>query len=161
MKDYLAAAKPDELKDAVQYGVLGMKWGRRRTDAQLRVAAKERALASATTTTASGGTETAANRYARLKQEASSGRGNLMSEEDLKFFNARTEALQKVEKLNKTNPGWLSKTSKKVLQNTAEKQMQAIADSIANKYIAGPITSALKPTPAKDAVDKTVKAIKS
>lgn len=62
-----------------------------------------------------------------------------MSDEDLKFFNARTEALKKVEKLNETRPGWLKETSRKVIQSAAEKQMQTIADAIANKHISGPL----------------------
>lgn len=61
-----------------------------------------------------------------------------MSEDDLKFFNARTEALKKVEALNKKDD-WLKKTTTRVLRNTAEKQMQAISDAVANKYISGPI----------------------
>lgn len=140
IRDYLAShvvAKSDRL----DYGVVGMKWGQRRSSSQLKAAAKARAQTDHVQKAASkpAGPETSAARYSRLKAAAAAGQGKNMSDEDLKFFNARTEALKKVDALNKTNPGWLSKTSKKVIQSTAEKQLQAISDAIANKYISGPI----------------------
>jgi len=156
MRDYLGAIfrKPE---DAEQHGIKGMKWGIRRTDAQLRSDTKSRhasgqpvtptAKAKATTE-AHNATETSSARYARLQAQAKAGRASDMSEADLKFFNARTEALAKINKLNETNPSWLSTTSKKVLQQAAQNTMQSIADGVAKKYISGPILDSL-PEPGK------------
>lgn len=163
-KDYLAA-KTVEPEDREDSGVKGMKWGVRRSSAQLRTAAKERAASpdhvKKAASKPAGGAETSAARYDRLKAAAKSGQGKHMSDEDLKFFNNRTEALKKVNALNQTNEGWLSKTTKTVLQSAAQKQMQAITDAVANKYIGGPITDAIgKHVPkeaAKAAVDAATK----
>lgn len=140
MKDYLAVilAKPT---DAKQHGILGMKWGRRRTDAQIAAeTAKRKASGEEVTPTAKAkavttGPETAQQRYARLKGEAKGGGQTNWSDEDLKFFNSRTEAVAKVNKMFEQNPGWLSTTSKRVLQNAAQRTMQDVANGVANKYI--------------------------
>lgn len=70
-----------------------------------------------------------------------------MSDTDLKFFNARTDALAKVNKLNETNPGWLATTTKAVVQQSAKRQMQMVSDTLADKYIGKPIADALKTKP--------------
>lgn len=163
-KDYLAShnVEPEDREDS---GVKGMKWGVRRSSKQLKAAAQERAASPDHVKNAAhkpaGGAESSAARYDRLKAAAKSGQGKHMSDEDLKFFNARTEALKKVNALNQHNEGWLSKTTKTVLQSAAQKQMQAITDAVANKYIGGPITDAIgKHVPkeaAKTAVDAATK----
>lgn len=172
-RDYLAMVRK-EPQDREDHGIQGMRWGHRRNDRQIAADTQKRAAkGEAVTQTAkaaavtgskpshaeghSKSSETSVDRYARLAQEAKSGRGNKMSDEDLKFFNARTEALKKVDALNKTDPGWLSKTSKKVLQSAAEKQMQAIADSIANKYISGPIVDTVGKHVTKEAAKAAAK----
>lgn len=148
MKDYLAMILR-EPADVLQYGVLGMKWGRRRTDAQLakdiasRKAAGEEVTPTKKAAAITSGTETAAARYARLNGEAKGGGQSNWSQEDLQFYNSRTDALNKVNKLYETNPGWLSTTSKKVLQNTAQKTMQDISNGITNKYITAPVLDAI------------------
>jgi len=88
--------------------------------------------------------EPAPERYARLQSEAKAGKASDWNEADLKFFNARTEALSKVAKLNETQPGWLSKTAKSVLQTAAQRQLQAVADSVGDKYISDKIKAGLK-----------------
>lgn len=161
VKDYLAALRP-EPGDKLDYGVRGMKWGIRRSSAQLRSAAQTRKVSEAKSPTdhlkKAAGQKTDAKkpgsniqdhvesspaRYARLAAEAKAGRASRMSEQDLKFFNARTDALQKINKLNEQKPGWLAETSKKVLQQTAQNSMQAVADSVANKYVSKPIIDAI------------------
>ena len=147
MRNYIAAifSKPE---DAEQHGVKGMHWGVRRSDAQLKSDTKSRhASGEKVTPTAKAktviaehnGAETSSARYARLAAQAKAGRAADMNEPDLKFFNSRTEALAKINKLNETNPSWLSTTSKKVLQQAAQNTMQSIADGVAKKYISGPI----------------------
>jgi hypothetical protein len=159
MRDYLAFLRPDP-DDAEHHGIKGMKWGIRRSDAQLANDTKSRAAkghevtptkkAAAATAglKAATGEETSSARYARLAAQAKAGKASDMSETDLKFFNARTEALAKINKLNETNPSWLSTTSKKVLQQAAQNTMQSVADGVAKKYISGPILESL-PDPTK------------
>ena len=101
--------------------------------------------------------ESSPARYARLAEQAKSGRASEMTETDLKFFNARTEALSKINKLNETQPGWLRETSVKVLQQSAQRQMQAIADTVTDKYIGDPLKTAIK----KEAVETVEQAIAS
>lgn len=158
MKEYLAMRKRKPY-DAVQHGIMGMKWGRRRTDAQLakdiasRKAAGEEVTPTKKAAAIPSGPETASQRYARLTGEAKGGGHKGWSEEDLKFYNSRTDALAKVNKLYETNPGWLSATSTKVLQNTAQKTMQDITNGITNKYITTPVLDAIT-TKAAEAADK-------
>jgi len=147
--DYLAARfkEPGDKEDS---GVKGMKWGVRRDRKTLR---KEAAKRSATTPqvkkpiTNPDGTETSASRYSRLAAQAKAGGAKDMTETDLKFFNARTDALAKVNKLNETNPGWLATTTKAVVQQSAKRQMQMVSDTLADKYIGKPIADALKTKP--------------
>lgn len=155
MRDYLGMITPKP-EDRQDHGVKGMKWGVRRSSSQLKAAAAKRGESTSTSSSSKpSGPETSVQRYARLKAQAKSGGGNQMSEEDLKFFNARTEALAKVNKLNETNPGWLHTTTKTVLQQAAQRQMQAIADGIANKYISGPVIDALKDNSAAIAAESS------
>lgn len=158
-KDYLANLRL-EPGDKLDYGVKGMKWGIRRSSSQLRAAAKTRqAQPEAAKSGAQSGkqptphlqkltgiqahVESSPARYARLKAEAKAGRASQMTEQDLKFFNARTEALSKVNKMNEKKSGWLADTTKTVLLNSTQKSMQAVSDSVANKYISGPIIDAI------------------
>jgi len=88
--------------------------------------------------------EPAPERYARLQSEAKAGKAADWNEADLKFFNARTEALSKVAKLNETQPGWLSTTAKGVLKTAAQRQLQQVANSVGDKYISDKISASLK-----------------
>jgi hypothetical protein len=179
VKDYLAFFKPKP-GDKLDYGVRGMKWGIRRSSSQLRAAAASRALqrspkegsktggaqqptsgAKKPTHNIQDHVETSSARYARLAAEAKAGRADKMTEQDLKFFNARTDALAKINKLNETKSGWLASTTKTVLQSAAQKQMQAVVDGVANKYISGPIIENLKGSPSKDKVEQAVAKVKT
>lgn len=152
-KDYLAAYVVEE-GDRLDYGVKGMKWGLRRSKAELAAAPSGGSSTPSTTKAPAGGDESAAQRYSRLASAAKAGKGNQLSDEDLKFFNARTEALAKVAKLNESNPGWLKATTKKVIQQTAQKQMQTISDEIASKFISDRIKTKI----GREAVKEAAKA---
>jgi hypothetical protein len=168
-KDYLAhlTAEPT---DRVDHGVIGMKWGQRRSSAALRSAASSRKAAAPSgekkaatpdhlaKSTIQDHVESSSSRYSRLAGEAKLGRASQMTEQDLKFFNARTEALAKINKLNESEPSWLSKTSKNVLQTVAQQQMNAVATGIANKYISGPILDSLKKEAEAASASKPVAA---
>lgn len=134
--------------DALQSGVKGMKWGVRRSSTELKQAAAQRPKTAGDKPAAKPtGTESSSDRYNRLQAAAKAGQGRSMSDDDLKFFNARTEALKKVDALNRTDPSWLSKTTTKVLQNGAEKTMQDVVNGVANKYITKPLLAKIT-TPA-------------
>ena len=134
------------------YGIKGMKWGIRRSRSELKGGSSNKEGSSEKKT--SGSTSSKGNiqdnvessqaRYNRLKDVAKSGRANTMTEQDLKFFNARTEALAKIKKMNEVDPSWLSKTTKKVLKTAAENAMQNIANGLTAEYISGPILEGLK-----------------
>lgn len=144
-KDYLAM-RPKEPQDAEQHGVKGQRWGIRRSPAALKVAAAKRpdGESSSTEVKKTSGSESSSERYSRLAAQAKGGGGGKMSDDDLKFFNNRTEALKKVAKLNEQQPGWLSKTAKTVLQETAKRSMQDISNALADKYINDRIKASLK-----------------
>lgn len=175
--DYLAMQQVEN-KDAVQYGVKGQQWGVRRSSAALRAAAKvnppakqaakkteaapaKKATAAPPAKKPEGNiqdnVESSPARYARLADQAKSGKASEMSEQDLKFFNARTEALSKIDKLNETQPGWLRETSVRVLQQSAQRQMQSISDTVADKYIGDVLKGAIK----KEAAETVEQAIAS
>lgn len=145
MRNYLALRRPDP-DDVMQYGILGMRWGRRRTDAQLsqdtaqrkssgeKVTPTEKSKA-VTPTHDAFGNETSAARYARLSGEAKGGGSKSWTEQDLKFFNARTEALAKVDRMYATKPHWLKTTVTEVAQNTLKQQMSSVVSAVSKKYI--------------------------
>lgn len=161
MKDYLgllkAKAKIGEVK---QHGIKGMRWGIRRTDAQIakdtvarkssgeKVTDTAKAKVAHEIVKAPHGEESSSQRYARLTSEAKGGGASNWSEADLKFYNSRTEALSKVNKMFQQNPSWLAATSKKVLQQAAQNTMQSVADGVAKKYITTPILDSI-PEPKK------------
>lgn len=169
----LMAMEVVEEDDAEQSGVKGMKWGVRRSRQERRAAAAKR-TAPATDhvkkAVEAGGhkpaeaakphgniqdhVESSSARYSRLADQAKNGGASQMTEQDLKFFNARTDALAKVAKMNEAKPGWLAETSKKVLQTTAQNTMQSIADGVAKKYISGPVLDNLNAS-AKNAAGST------
>ena len=149
-KDYLGMIKVRR-NDKLDYGVRGMRWGIRKSSAQLRAEAAQRGdskpkakAPEEKNSTPQGGVESSAARYARLKSEAKTGSATGWTETDLKFFNARTDALAKVAKMNEQKPGWLQETTKRVLQQSAQRQMQSIADGLADKYVSGPVLQSLK-----------------
>lgn len=155
-KDYLASVTV-EAGDREDAGVKGMKWGVRRSSADLKVAAvhRENHIQKAITAPAH---ETSHQRYSRIAQAAKDGHGKHLSDEDLKFFNNRTDALKKVNALNTKNAGWLKKTTHTVLQKAAQQQMQSITDAVATKYIGAPIVDAIGKHVGKEALAAAAKA---
>lgn len=160
-KDYLASFVPTS-RDLKQSGVKGMKWGVRRDRSTLRKEAAKRGeskpvvkkdAATPPKGNIQDNVESSSTRYARLDSQAKSGRASDMTEQDLKFYNARTDALAKINKLNEVKPGWLAETSKNVIQKTAQRQMQMVSDTLADKYIGKPIADALKTTVSKPSDD--------
>jgi len=168
-KDYVGmrVKEPDDKED---HGIKGQRWGIRRNTTELAKSILKRKQAGEEVTKTAkaekvlakgegeakksdegeakakipGIQEPAPERYARLQSEAKDGKAGDWNDADLKFFNARTEALSKVAKLNETQPGWLSTTAKTVLKSAAQRQMQAVTNSVADKYIGDKIAASLK-----------------
>ena len=166
----------DEAMDAVQYGVKGMKWGVRRSSRELRKAASARKPTAKkdepkpevnkTPSGSSGGklaensiqnhVETSTQRYARLEAQAKGGGAKDFTEQDLKFFNARTEALGKVAKMYEKKPGLLASLAQETLKNTTKSVMQEVTGSLAKKYISKPLVDSLAGSkkPAESFLDR-------
>lgn len=176
--DHLAAFKERSSEDLEHHGVPGMRWGVRRSSSALKAAAASRGGSSTKKAKteekpAAGGSsstvkkpagniqdhvESSSDRYARLAAQAREGRASDMTEQDLKFFNARTDALAKINKMNEQQPSWLRETTTKVIQQSAQRQMQGLADAVADKYIGDPIKQALKGAVADAATKSTAQA---
>lgn len=168
-KDYLAAIL-EEPTDLEHSGVKGMKWGvrRSRTDRKLarhktateivdrvgKIVADNKPSSAKPHGNIQDHVESSAARYDRLKAQAKSGDAKSMTDQDLKFFNARTEALAKINKMNEAQAGWLSTTTKKVVQTAAQKAMQDIANGITDKYVSAPILKGVGAEPKKKAKKK-------
>lgn len=146
-KDYLAmrTVEPD---DKVDHGVKGQRWGVTRTKAQLARAASSSDESDAAPKKTAG-VETTQDRYNRLKSQAASKGPGTLSDDDLKFFNARTEALSKVAKLNEKNPNWMAETTKKIIQKTAQESLQNISSAVAQKYITDRVIESVGAKPPK------------
>lgn len=166
----------DEAMDAVQYGVKGMQWGVRRSSRELRNAAAARKPAekkgeskpadNKTPSGSSGGTpagnsiqnhvETSTQRYARLEAQTKGGGAKDFTEQDLKFFNARTEALGKVAKMYEKKPGLLASLAQETLKTTTKNVMQDVAGSLAKQYISKPLVDSLAGSkkPAESFLDR-------
>lgn len=162
-KDYLGM-RVVEKGDKKDHGIKGQKWGIRRSPTQLKSAKKTTEVktevkktptstTSKTTVTKSApkpedttpfGQETSQAKYARLKAQAKENGPSSLSDADLKFVNSRTEALAKVAKLTETKPTWLQETTRAVLKNAAQRQMQTVANEFADKYIGRKIATQLR-----------------
>ena len=160
MTDYIGAAIANPKKDLLQYGRKGMKWGQRiftkgdssgGKDSGKSETPKTQSSSGSSATTAKkpagniqDNVESSASRYARLDAQAKTGNASQMTEQDLKFYNARTDALAKINKMNETKPSWLRETTTTVIQSAAQRQMQMVANGLADKYIGDPIKASIK-----------------
>lgn len=152
-KDYLALRVVDE-GDKLDHGVRGMKWGVRRSAAQLKVAAKTDGSSDTKTDVADSSlkpAESSQARYARLKVQAGEKGPSSLSDDDLKFFNARAEAISKIAKMNQKNPNWLKETVKTVVQKSTQESLQAVSSAIVKQYVTTPVIKAAgaQPPPKK------------
>ena len=155
MKDYVQSAIEED-GDLMQSGVKGMRWGVRKRDSSgasaggkketTSVVAKkvEAVPAKAPAKTdlgedkqvvgaASG--ESSAARYDRLAGQAANGRAHEMTEQDLKFFNARTDAIAKVNKMYAPQENWLAKAAKESGKQAVQKGMTKLATKAIDKLV--------------------------
>lgn len=123
----------DVVTEMQHHGIKGMKWGVRRSAEELSVANTPHPGASPV----SG--ETSQERYSRIKTVVTDKKAEDLSDDDLRFFNNRNDALNRINKLNEANPNWIAETAKSVLQTVAKQQVQKIANGSANKYVSSPV----------------------
>jgi hypothetical protein len=137
--DYLGKLDLDP-EDKLDYGVPGMKWGRRKSEAT-----GESKSAASKTIPKAPANEGSAQKYDRLRAQIKSHGPNSLEPDELNFVTARTEAIAKINKMNVASPGWLTDTSKIVLQETTKTLMKDLAGAAVKEYIAKPlIKSAIK-----------------
>lgn len=148
----LYAAQFVEDEDAAHHGVMGMKWGQRRNRAQLKAAAAKRGDAKPDGDKNPDGSakpkaaESSQERYARIASVAKTNGAKVLSDDDLKFFNARTEAIKKIDALSQTDPSWLNETIKKVGQESTKKAMKDVTDATVQHLLTGPIIKKITAT---------------
>ena len=134
MKDHLSVLDDSLTKSELKhYGVKGMKWGVRRSKEQLSSGDKPSSSASPD-----------AQRYAKLQTAIKSGKGADLSNDDLNFYNNRTDALRRLAKVEEKNPGWLRNTLEKNSQKQANKILSDVSGAVAKKYITNEILKAAK-----------------
>lgn len=117
------------------FGVKGMKWGIRKSD-----------TSGGTSSSGSKGpipkapaNEGHAEKYNRLRSQIKTHGPNSLSPEELNFVNARTEAIAKINKMNVASPGWLSDTTKVVMQETTKTLMKDLAVRAGKEFIVKPL----------------------
>jgi len=176
-KDYLGM-RTKEPADKEDHGIKGQRWGVRRSAAQLKTAITKRAAKGEEVTPTAKAkealkrvatpkpaeekaepAESSAARYERLKAEAKSGKAASMTDADLKFFNARTEAIAKITKATETQPNWLATTLKDVAQNTFKQQLQNVASTLTGNFINEALAAKNSPT-LEEAIAKQISDIK-
>lgn len=81
------------------------------------------------------GEETSAARYSRLQNEAKSGLQTNWTDQDLKFFNARTEAIGKINKMYQKEPNWLVETLKDTAKQQAKNALNQYVGNVTQNYI--------------------------
>lgn len=132
-KDYLSMVSPSR-RDAKHYGVPGMKWGQRKSDATgSQKSGTPKAIPKAPAN------ENSAQKYDRLRMQVKTHGPNSLEPEELNFVNARTEAIAKINKMNVSSPGWLTDTSKVVLQETTKTLMKDLAVKAGKEFIVKPL----------------------
>lgn len=127
-KDYLGMFVAKEEEERLDYGIKGMKWGQRRSRAQLAAAKKGG-------TEKPDGPESSSQKYSRLLAKSKKEGANSLSDEELRFVTQRGDAIRKVNQLNEKKPGWLADATKTALKNAAKREMQNITSNVAKKYI--------------------------
>jgi hypothetical protein len=117
------------------FGVKGMKWGIRKSD----TSGGSSSGGSKGSPPKAPANEGHAEKYDRLRAQIKTHGPNSLSPEELNFVNARTEAIAKINKMNVASPGWLSDTSKVVLQETTKTLMKDLAVRATKEFIVKPL----------------------
>lgn len=143
-EEFMAHADLEGDDFLAHYGVPGMKWGIRKSNASGGSKSGGKSAPKGPPPKAPAN-EAASQKYNRLRTQIKTHGPNSLEPDELNFVNARTEAIAKVNKMNLSSPGWLTDTSKVVLQDTTKTLMKDLAKAAVKEYIAKPlIKSAIK-----------------
>lgn len=118
------------------YGVPGMKWGIRKPSSS---AGSTSGGSTSKSIPKAPANETHGQKYDRLRMQVKTHGTNSLSQEELNFVNARTEAIAKINKMNVSSPGWLTDASKVVLQETTKTLMKDLAVKAGKQFIVKPL----------------------
>jgi hypothetical protein len=89
------------------------------------------------------GPETHSQRYERIRTIAKAGRTKDLSDDDMRFFNNRSQAIHKVNAYTAKKPHWAKETGVKVLQNTATAAVGGVAAAVTARYVTKPLIDGL------------------
>lgn len=132
--DYLGKLELDP-EDKLDYGTKGMRWGIRKSDSS----GGSSSNGSKGSIPKAPANEGHAEKYNRLRSQIKTHGPNSLSPEELNFVNARTEAIAKINKMNVASPGWLSDTTKVVMQETTKTLMKDLAVRAGKEFIVKPL----------------------
>lgn len=118
------------------FGIKGMKWGIRKSDTSSGSSSKSSASKPIPKASAN---ENSAQKYDRLRAQIKTHGPNSLEPDELNFVNARTEAIAKINKMNIASPGWLTDTSKVILQETTKTLMKDLAVKAGKEFIVKPL----------------------
>lgn len=165
--EYVALFSTAKGAELLHHGVKGQKWGIRRPRGPGGTVAKSggsstakpaadhvgkaktsAALVKATVKDAVKGPESSIDRYNRLKSEVSKSGANKLNDDDLKFLNARAEAISKANKAFNQQGSWLEKTVKSAIDNALQTQAKNAANLVAQKHIGDRLARRINPPTA-------------
>ena len=141
--------------ELMHFGVKGMKWGVRNDSRGSRSSKK----ASVENLLTHPGGESSPERYDRISKVAKAGQAKALTDDDLRFYNARSAAIRQVEAMNQRNPSWFEKSGKSVLQKTVMTAAAGVAAGVTSHYVTKPLVAALTGAAAKKAGQKVAKEV--
>lgn len=103
--------------------------------------------------------ESSIMRYARVSAAARAGNLKGLSNEDIAFFNARTKALDEVNKRFVKQPSQFKQMRSAVFQAALQRSMQGITDHIMDEFIAKPVKKSITDAAAKQAQKRAAAAL--
>lgn len=160
-QDFVASFSAVKGTDLLHHGVKGQKWGVRRargpgglvdksSSGSGRSAAKTDHVGKAKGSTqtlskpAHSGTETSIDRYTRLKSEVKKNGAHKLNDDDLKFFNARTDAVKRANQTFNKKGSFLQKTVQLAIAAAATKLIKDVTQAAVSQHVTPSLFNSLK-----------------
>ena len=144
LKDYVALYSEANGSDLLHFGVKGMHWGVRKPRTSGKLTSTPAGAAprhSGGGKSSTGETHTASHtmdsivRYNMLKRQVKQKGANSLSDDDLKFLNARTEAIGKANKAFHDKDSKIKKAVVTAIAGALTKKLNAKAEDLLNKML--------------------------